>query len=98
MVQTIVAFVSNISPNGLPNQSTGAAGASVLQTILSVVFAIAASISLLVIVVAGFRYIVARGDSSAVAQARNAIFYAIIGLLVSMAAFSIVTFVIKGVA
>lgn len=68
-----------------------------LQTILSIVFAITASVALLIIVIAGFRYIVAHGDPNGVAQAKKAILYAIIGLLVSLAAFSIVTFVIKGV-
>lgn len=73
------------------------ASSSVIDTILSVVFGIAASVALLVIVIGGFRYIVAHGDPQAVSQARKAILYAIIGLVVSMAAFSIVTFVVRGV-
>ena len=69
-----------------------------ITTILGIVFALTASIAVLIIVVAGFRYIVANGDPKAVAQARNTITYAVIGLLISMAAFSIVTFVVKGTA
>jgi len=75
-----------------------AANNATITTILGVVFALTASISLLIIVIAGFRYVVAHGDPKAVAQARNTIIYAIIGLLISMAAYSIVTFVVKGVA
>lgn len=68
-----------------------------LATVLGIVFAVTASIALLMIVIAGFRYIVAHGDPNATAQAKNTILYAVIGLLVSMAAFSIVTFVVKGI-
>ncbi len=73
-----------------------AANNATISTILGVVFALTASMSLLIIVIAGFRYIIAHGDPKAVAQARNTIIYAIVGLLISMAAYSIVTFVIKG--
>jgi hypothetical protein len=75
-----------------------AANNATISTILGVVFALTASISLLIIVIAGFRYIIAHGDPKAVVQARNTIIYAIVGLLISMAAYSIVTFVIKGTA
>lgn len=69
-----------------------------LPTALNIVFAIAASVAMLVIVIAGFRYIVARGDARATADAKNTIIYALIGLVITMAAYSIVTFVIKGVS
>lgn len=65
-----------------------------LSTIVSMVLAIAGSISLLMIVIGGLRYILAHGDPSATAQAKNTILYAIIGLLVSMMAFGIVAFVL----
>lgn len=65
---------------------------------LSVVFALAASIAVLMIVIAGFRYILAHGDSNAMAQARNSIIYAVVGLVVIMAAYAIVTFVVKGLS
>lgn len=68
-----------------------------IDRMLGIVFAITACVAVLIIVIAGFRYIAARGDPNAVAQARNAILYAVIGLIISMAAFSIVTFVVRGV-
>jgi hypothetical protein len=95
----LFAVVSNIAPGGLPNQSVVGTdpGATALQTILSIVFAVTASVALLIIVIAGFRYVVSHGDPNAVTQARNTILYAVIGLLVSLTAFSIVTFVVKGI-
>jgi type IV secretory pathway VirB2 component (pilin) len=73
------------------------ANAQTIDKILSIVFGVTASMAVLVIVIAGLRYILAHGDPGATATARNAILYAVIGLLVSMAAFSIVTFVVGGV-
>ncbi len=69
-----------------------------ISNILNVVMGTVAAIALLMIVIGGFRYILARGDPNNVAQARNTIMYAIIGLLVTMSAYAIVTFVVKGAA
>lgn len=69
-----------------------------VSTLVSVVFGITASIAVLIIVIGGFRYIVAHGDPNSVAQARKSILYAIIGLFVTLAAYSIVQFVVRGTA
>jgi hypothetical protein len=69
---------------------------STITTVMDIVFATVASIAVLIIVIAGFRYIVAHGDPSATAQARMTILYALVGLIITMAAFGFVTFVVKG--
>ncbi|MEO6760838.1 MAG: hypothetical protein ABI220_00480 [Candidatus Saccharimonadales bacterium] len=89
-------FIAQLDTGGLPHH--GLVGDGDLHNILGIVFALAASVSFLVIVIGGFRYIVAHGDPNNVARAKMAILYAVIGLLVSLAAFSIVTFVLKGVS
>ena len=68
-----------------------------LQVILNVVLAISGAIAVLIIVLAGFRYIVSQGNPNEVATARNAIIYSLIGLVVIMVAFGIVNFVVSGV-
>lgn len=82
-----------IDTSGLPK----ATGDNAVATILNIVFALAASIALLMVVISGFRYIIANGDPNATASARNGILYSIIGLVVVMAAYSIVAFVVNGV-
>lgn len=77
-------------PHSVANPTT-------LNTALNIIFAFSASIAVLIIVIAGFRYILARGDPNATAQAKNAIIYALIGLVVVMTAYSIVAFVVKGI-
>jgi len=68
-----------------------------LQTIVNTVLAITGAIAVLVIVVAGFRYIISQGDPNAVSTSKNAIIYSLVGLVVIIAAFAIVNFVVLGV-
>lgn len=75
-----------------------AATADQLYNIFVVVVGTLASVALLIIVIAGLRYILSGGDPATMAKAKNAVLYALIGLVVAMAAFSIVTFVVKGLS
>lgn len=68
-----------------------------LQTIFNVVLSICGAIAVLIIVLAGFRYIYSQGNPSETATARNAIIYALVGLVVIAVAFSIVNFVAGGI-
>jgi hypothetical protein len=90
----MAATPSVIDTSSLPNSGHKDPTQSAISIVLTIVFSITASISTLMIVIAGFRYVTAHGDSKAVAQARETIIYSVVGLLVSMAAYSIVTFVI----
>jgi hypothetical protein len=56
-----------------------------------------AAIAVLIIVLAGFKYVTSAGDPQAVAGARKAIVYSVVGLVVAGAAWSIVTFVVRGI-
>jgi len=57
----------------------------------------AASVALLLIVIGGFRYILAKGDPNGIARSRDTIIYALVGLVVIMLAYAIVTFTIGNV-
>jgi hypothetical protein len=71
------------------------ASSSTLSSILSLVFAATGSLAVLFIVIGGFRYIISGGDPQDAAQAKNTIIYAVVGLIVSIAAWAIVSFVLK---
>jgi hypothetical protein len=88
----IVRLLAQIDTNSLPK---GVADQASINKVLSIVFGITASIALLMIVIGGLRYTIAHGDPNAVSQARKTMIYAAVGLIVSLTAFSIVTFVIK---
>lgn len=66
-----------------------------LDMVLNIAFGILGAIAVLVIVIAGFKYILSRGEPRDMAQARMMIIYALVGLGISIAAYSIVTFVIR---
>lgn len=54
-------------------------------------------VSVLMIIFAGFRYVVSSGDSGGVSSAKNTIIYAIVGLIVVIMAQVIVRFVLTNV-
>jgi len=71
----------------------GASGASI-ASIFQLVFGVIGSLAVLIIVVAGLRFILANGDPQTVSQARNTIIYAAVGLAIAVSAEIIVTFVL----
>lgn len=93
MINLITAAL-DLSP--LP-QASGVDNGSVIQTIINIVVTIAGAVALLIIVIAGFRYMLASGDPGKTAEARKTIIYASIGLVVIAAAYSIVTVAVKAV-
>ena len=89
-----LAGSATLNSSGLPELGAGDAQ---IQTILQIFFGILAVGALLVIVLSGFNYVTAAGDPGAMSKAKNRIIYASIGLIVAMAAFSIVAFVLNNI-
>ncbi|GAC1392781.1 MAG: hypothetical protein NVSMB46_09510 [Candidatus Saccharimonadales bacterium] len=65
---------------------------SLVKVAIQLVLAILGGIALVVITLAGLKYIISRGDPQAVAKAKNTILYAVIGLVIAMMAEVIVSF------
>lgn len=72
-------------------------GSNVVADILSVAFLAAGSLSILFIVIGGFRYVISAGDPNGAKQAKDTILYAVVGLLLSTLAWAIVNFVAESV-
>jgi len=66
-----------------------------MQVVLLTFFGLAGGTALVIIVLSGFRLVTSNGDPEAFAKARNTIFYAVIGLVVCLAAAAIVAFVMN---
>jgi hypothetical protein len=79
-----------IDPSPLPQ-----ANDNVLQTVLTDLFIMLGAIALLMIVIAGLRYILARGNTETTTQAKNMIVYSLIGLIIAALAASIVQVVLS---
>lgn len=87
-----IAFGAISTPSAAPLPHVGANG-NEIRAALAVVFSIVGALSLLTIVIAGFRFILSQGEPQKAAQARSAIIYAAVGLAVSILAVAIVGFV-----
>lgn len=68
---------------------------NLIRTIINVFSAIVGSISVIMIIIGGFRYITSAGDSNSVGGAKNTILYAIVGLIIVAFAQIIVQFVLQ---
>jgi hypothetical protein len=89
MLKKLIAQIdiSNITD---PLPKPDAEGTGLLEVILDWVFVITAAVGVLIIVIAGIRLIISRGDPQATAKARNTIIDVAIGLILVSLAYAIV--------
>lgn len=84
-----------IDPNKVQNLPTTSAGSGSLNHLLSILFTIIGLIALLMLVIAGFRYVISQGEPQKMAEIRRQIIYILIGLVLAGSADIIVTFVLN---
>lgn len=89
------SFQANPGDVGIP---TVAADDNALNGIIGQVFILVGALALLFLIFGAFQYITSNGDASQVQTAKNTMLYAIIGLIIAVSAFVIVSFVSGGVA
>lgn len=66
----------------------------ILGNVIKILLTIGGIVSVIMIIVGGIRYTTSTGDASTINSARETILYAIVGLVVSLMAFAIVSFVL----
>lgn len=71
-----------------------ALGGNQLASVLELVFILAGIISVIMVIVGGYWYVVSAGDPQKVKRAKDTILYAIVGLVISVSAWAIVGFVL----
>jgi len=81
---------------GVPDNLASGDGSIVRKAINLLLYAVGV-ISVIMLIVGGFRYVVSGGQKEAVTAAKNTILYAIVGLLIAIFAYAIVKFVISTV-
>ena len=87
----IAAQIGSAEDIGIP---VVRANKEALGSVMSGVFLLVGALSVIFIVVGGFRYVVSGGDPRNTQQAKNTIIYAVIGLFISVFAFAIVNFIV----
>lgn len=65
-----------------------------LQQVLQIILAVFGAVAVLMIVIAGLKFVSSQGNPQAVSKARSTILYSIIGLIIIASAEAIVTFVL----
>ena len=65
-----------------------------VTTITGVMLFAVGALSVIMLIVGGFRYVISGGNASAVTAAKNTILYAIVGLVVAFLAYAIINFVL----
>lgn len=88
----IIAALNIIRPTNLPKTK---ADQSTITIMMNILFVILGAVAVLMIVIAGLRYILSQGDSNKIAESKRMIVYALIGLIVVTLAASIVNVAVK---
>lgn len=83
-----------MKPDALPSAN---ADQPAIANMLHLALAVAGAIAMLIIVIAGLQYILSQGDPQKTAKAKDAILYAVIGLVITMVAYGIVSLVVRAV-
>jgi uncharacterized membrane protein len=68
---------------------------NVITIVINLMSALVGVVAVIMIIVAGFKYVTSGGDSSSVASAKNTLIYAIVGLVVVALSQIIVKFVLQ---
>jgi len=96
MIEKIIAVANTTVPvDNIPKVSLNSA---TIGAILTAVFTLVGGLATLFLLVGAVRYVTSNGDQGQLAQAKNTILYAIVGIIVSLSAFAIVQFVVGQVS
>lgn len=83
--------VINVAPSDLHINQTNPTAA--VANALNLVFGVAGAVAVIIIAIAGLKYVVSQGNPQETAKAKDTILYAIVGLVICMLAFTITSFV-----
>jgi len=87
----VTSGVDNAGGSTAPKTDAG----TIIKTIVNILLFVIGAVSVIMIVIGGFKYVLSNGESAAVTSAKNTIFYAVIGLVVAALAYAIVQWVIS---
>ena len=77
-----------------PGDSPISGPTGILMTVTNIVALLAGVTAVIIIIIAGLQFVFSSGDSQKAAGARNAIIYAVVGLVVIIVSRSIIAFVV----
>ena len=97
MFLPILTQIANTVVVSKPDALPGPSGEAILDGALNLFFLGLAGVSTIVLILQGIRYTLSSGNSEATTKARNGIIYALIGVTIATAAWSLLNFTINKV-
>lgn len=104
VTEPATVFAQTTNPKGKIRDGAGATGADTNATVeggvrqvVNALLFIVGAISVIVIIIAGIMFTVSAGDPAKAKKAKDAILYAVIGLVVAILGYAIVEFVIGNI-
>ncbi|GDX62940.1 hypothetical protein LBMAG34_4740 [Candidatus Saccharibacteria bacterium] len=82
-----------INESQIPDAVQGPSVAELVTNVVGILFFVVGAASVIVLIVAGIMFVVSAGNEKQTKQARDAILYAVVGLIISTAAFAITNFI-----
>lgn len=65
-----------------------------IRSVVEILIFVVGAVSIIMVVIGGLRYVLSGGDEKAISAAKNTILYSIIGIIISVASYAIVSFVL----
>lgn len=94
MIDRLMFVAEILTKNDIKSVPQGDFNEGSALTLLKLFFGLAGAVAVLIVTLAGFKFVLARGNPQELAKARNTIIDALIGLIICISAFSIVNFFI----
>ena len=80
------------------NTANGPAVKATIKRVVNILLFLTGIIAVIVIIIAGLRFVTANGEPQQVSKAKTSIIYAVIGIIVAFMAYAIVNFILDQVA
>ncbi|QQR53305.1 hypothetical protein IPG36_04680 [bacterium] len=82
--------------NGTSSNLFGEGG--IFQTIANTLIFLIGAVAVVFLIIGGMRYVISQGDKSAVEQAKNTILYSVVGIVVAVVSFAIISFLLSALS
>ena len=93
----LLALLINQNDLNVPKPGVNDGANGPIAVGLQIAFGFAGAIALIIITLAGFKYVLSQGNPQETAKAKNTIMYALVGLVVCIMASAIVRYVLRNV-
>ncbi|HET9411448.1 MAG TPA: hypothetical protein VFO38_01205 [Candidatus Saccharimonadales bacterium] len=86
-------FVGGTCTNNPDSLNTQPSVMTTIKNVTNLLVFVVGAIAVIMIIIGGIRYVTSAGEQAAITGAKNTILYAIVGVIVAIAAYAIVNFV-----